>query len=461
MALAFARVVHLYTAALAVLQPAFAFDDTPPSRSIFRRAVSALVFDPALLALVPHAALGTVSSIADLPLYALLLASAAYPLLYARDLTSEAAYLELMRPFALWRVQPCATTPLQTLEALIGRCFGVLATTNGTFTGIDLTHLSRIERRAGYADLGVRIHLSPSDGRVVACELPGGVHAAPDDELAVRQCTSALLTSTMIEHHLAQIHLALSDRTCTHLLSVPKSHPVRRLLLPLANHAFFANETGVPFLLGPRGFCVWTNFTQSGVLDLAAHATRTLDPAWLLLGHAGECGEVAVQMHAWRACVRAHVRAFLHLHPAIERDRHAVAFARSFVSPSLPTPTVEDACTMALLVPVAHEIFSNPWSSTFVTNPFTAASFVWRDAPSTAPLLSHLPTLAEQIFVNATRHSTMREATRLDSPVWIDRCCATVEERAAYADFARSIAALNIPPDAVLNPANISSSVSY
>jgi hypothetical protein len=458
--LAFARAVHLYSAALLVLQPTFAFDDTPPSRSIFRRAVSALVLDPALLALVPHAALGTVSSLADLPLYAFQLADAAYPLLYDRDLMSEAAYLKLMRPFALWRVQPCATTPLQTLEVQIDRCFGGLATTNGTFTGIDLTHLSRFERRAGYADLGVRIHLRPSDGRIVACELPDGVRAAPSDDRAVRRCTTALLTSVTIEAHFAQSHFALSDRICTHLLSVPKTHPVRRLLVPLTNHAFFVSETGVPFLLGPRGFCAWTNFTQRGVLDLVAHATRALDAAWLLLGHAGECGAVAGHMHAWRACVRVHVRAFLALHPAIERDRHAAAFARTFASPSLPVPTIEDACTMSLLVPVVHELLSNPWSSAFVTNPF-AASYVWRDAPSASPLAAHLPTLAEQIRVNSTKFSTMREGTRLDSPEWIDRCCATVEERAVYADFVRSVAALDIPPDAVLHPSNISSSVSF
>jgi hypothetical protein len=96
-------------------------------------------------------------------------------------------------------------------------------------------------------------------------------------------------------------------------------------------------------------------------------------------------------------------------------------------------------------------------------NPF-AASFVWRensDCRATTELAAHLPTLAEQIRVNGVALSTMREATRLDSPHWIDRCCVTKKERAAYSAFLRAVAALDIPPDAVLCPCNVSSSVSY
>ena len=360
-----------------------------------------------------------------------------------------------MRPFVLWRVAPCTTTPLQTLELLVDRCFGVLATTSDAFSGIDLTHLSRFERRVGYADLGVRIHLA--DGRVAAVDVPdassGSRRAALDDDRAIRQCTTALLTSATVEAHLAHTHLALSD--------VPNPHAVRRLLLPLTNKPFLGNETAVPFLLGPRGFCAWTNFTQRGILDLVAHATASLDPSWLLLGHAGECGSAAAHMQAWRACVRAHVRAFLALHPGIERDRDAASFVAAFRAfPRIHERTLEGVCTMALLVSVAHESFSNPWSAPYVTNPFTA-SYVWRDAPAAAPLASHLPTLAEQLRVNATKFSSMREAARIDAPAWVERCCVTADERAAYAAFQRSVAALDIPPDAVLHPTNISSSVSY
>jgi hypothetical protein len=279
------------------------------------------------------------------------------------------------------------------------------------------------------------------------------------DERAIRMCTTALLTSATIEAHLAHVHLALSDRVCTLVRSaLPRAHAVRRLLLPLSNRPFFGNETAVPFLLGPRGFCAWTNFTQRGVLGLVAHATRTLDPAWLLLGHEGESGEAAAHMQAWRACVRAHVRAFLSLHPAIERDHHAAAFVAAFTRER--HSTLEDVCTMALMIPVVHEVFSNPWSEPYVMNPFTA-SYIWRAGPIDNPLEAHLPTLAEQLRVNYSRFSTMREAVRADSPVWIDRCCVTTDERAAYASFALSIAKLNIAHDAVLHFTNISSSVSY
>jgi hypothetical protein len=467
--LALARAVHLYTAAIGVLlPPSSPFDDDPPSRSFCRRAVSALFFDPALLALVPHSALGTVSSLAHLPVYAAVLPNMVYPLLYATDLTSEAAYLELMHPFVLWRVAPCATTPLQTLETLIDRCFGVLATTSDAFTGIDLTHLSRFERRVGYADLGVRIHLA--EGRVAAVDVPdaasslGSRRAALDDDRAIRRCTSALLTSATVEMHLASIHLALSDRICTLLRAVPKSHAVRRLLLPLTNSPFLTNELAVSFLIGPRGVCDWTNFTQRGVLDIAAHATANLDPSWLLLGHAGECGSVAAHMQAWRASVRAHVRAFLHLHPSIDHDTHAAsfvaAFARAFPRLQKRHTTLEDACTMALLVPVSHEPFSNPLLAVIISNPF-GASFIWRDAPTAAPLASHLPTLAAQLRVNAVFAVTMLETARIDNPAWVELCCVTADERAAYAAFQRSVAALDIPSDAVLHPTNISSSVSY
>ena len=501
MELAFARAVHLYTAALGVTSPAPTFDDSPPSRSFFHRAVAAMLFDPKLLALVPHARLGTVSSLTDLPGYALFLANAAYPLLYNVQIESEAEYLDAMRNFPLWRVAPCTTNARQTLDALIDRCAGILATTppsTGTADAgcsagdatqsaciIDLTHLSRFERREGYADLGVRIFLDADvDGRarVVACDVPaeergtggcsGGLVRRTDD-LAIRRCTTALMTSATIEVHLAQIHLAMSDAICTLIHThLPTRHAARRLLLPLTNRAFFANETAVPFLLGPNGVCAWTNFTQRGVLGLVAHATSKLDPAWLLFGHAGERGSAARHFALWRECVRAHVRAFLALHPAIERDFASTSFVRAFASlfPRLCNPTLEDACTLALLVPVAHELFANPWVATLFTNPFTA-SFVWREGhrkgaslscnKGGASLAEHMPTLAEQFRVNSTASSTMREATRVDSPAWIDRCCVTKRERAAYAEFVRSVAALDIPPDAVLFPCNVSSSVSY
>ncbi len=104
---------------------------------------------------------------------------------------------------------------------------------------------------------------------------------------------------------------------------------------------------------------------------------------------------------------------------------------------------------------------SDLWSATYVTNPFTP-SLIWRDASSgREPLASHLPTLAEQLRVNAASFSTMREAVRIDSPEWVERCCVTADERASYAAFQRSVAALDIPSDAVLHPTNISSSVSY
>ena len=493
MTLAFARAVHLYNAALAAIQPAPTFDDSPPSRSFFHRAVAAMLFDPKLIALVPHARLGTVSSIADLPVYALGLANAAYPLLYYAQIESEAAYLDAMRNFPLWRVNPCTTNARQTLDALVDRCLGILATSTGPADAssagdtpqaacIDLTHLSRFERREGYADLGVRIFLDADiDGRarVVACDVPdddcsscgcsGGLVRRTDD-LAIRRCTTALLTSATIEVHAAQIHLAMSDAICTLIHThLPTRHAARRLLLPLTTRAFFANEAAVPFLLGPNGLCAWTNFTQRGVLGLVAHATSKLDPAWLLLGHEGERGSAAKHFALWRGCIRAHVRAFLALHPAIERDFASTSFVRAFASlfPRLRDPTLEDACTLALLVPVAHELFSNPWTSALVTNPF-AASLVWREGQPEgascnkgASLAEHMPTLAEQLRVNSTASSTMREATRVDSPEWIDRCCVTKRERAAYAAFVRSVGALDIPPDAVLFPCNVSSSVSY
>jgi hypothetical protein len=499
--LAFARAVHLYTAALAVASPAptvFKNEadeadeaveaDAAPSRSFLHRAVSAMLFDPKLLALVPHARLGTVSSLEHLPVYALGLANAVYPLLYNTPIESEAEYLDAMRNFPLWRVAPCATTPRQTLDALIDKCFGVLAHAekadplsrtlgeSGYAARLDLTHISRFERREGYADLGVRIFLD-SSARVVACDIPtsdGGLVRRTDD-LAFRRCITALITSATIEVHAAQVHFALSDEICTlahtHL---PRGHAVRRLLLPLTNNAFFANETGVPFLLGTNGFCAWTNFTHRGVLGLAAHAKSKLDPEWLLFGHDGECGSAARHLELWRTCVRAHVAAFLALHPAIERDAATAAFLGAFAC-SFPLllrarrragragPTLEDICTMALLVPVVHELLSNPWTSTLYMNPF-AASFVWRentDCRATTQLKAHLPTLAEQIRVNGAALSTMREATRLDSAHWIDRCCVTKKERAAYSAFLRAVAALDIPPDAVLCPCNVSSSVSY
>jgi hypothetical protein len=509
--LAFARAVHLYTAALTVASPAPTVfkneaddaDDadaaySAPSRSFLHRAVSALLFDPKLLALIPHARLGTVSSLEHLPGYALGLANAVYPLLYNTPIQSEAEYLDAMRNFPLWRVAPCATTPRQTLDALIDKCFGMLASAekadllsrtlgeSGYAACLDLTHLSRFERREGYADLGVRIFLDGS-ARVVACDVPADDRSGHSghrgsssalvrrtDDLALRRCTTALSTSATIEVHLAQVHFALSDEICTLIHThLPRDHAVRRLLLPLTNNAFFANEVGVPSLLGTKGVCAWTNFTQGGVLDLAAHAKSKLDPEWLLFGHEGECGSAARHLGLWRTCVRAHVAAFLALHPAIESDAATSAFVRAFAS-SFPLshrarrragragPTLEEICTMALLVPVVHELFSNPWNATLVMNPFTA-SFVWREKTDccATPLAEYLPTLAEQIRVNGVASSTMREATRLDSHKWIDRCCVSKKERAAYSAFLRAVAALDIPPDAVLCPSNVSSSVSY
>jgi hypothetical protein len=49
----------------------------------------------------------------------------------------------------------------------------------------------------------------------------------------------------------------------------------------------------------------------------------------------------------------------------------------------------------------------------------------------------------------------------LTSPSGSSDAASPLDERRVYAEFQRSVAALGIPPDAVLHPTNISSSVSY
>lgn len=293
------------------------------------------------------------------------------------------------------------------------------------------------------------------------CEINGQRRT---DDLAIRECITAISTIITIEKHLFQIHILFTDKFNVLLNGIEKTHPIYRLLIPIANDVYSATESAAIVLLGQTGFCYWFNFTRKGLIqyhDFTRKNFKIRD----LLAEKQFPGNSAIHkhQHLWFDCIHSFVKDFLSIQNNPDYDNFIgllrINYDEIYDSSISQFQNVVYICTMIIYSNIIHECYSNSKLSKLSMNPY-AISTTWKQNDST-DVNDKINNLGEQTEVNFIAYTTGLEAVRLDDTRWINLCCVNDAETKIYLDFINNISKLEIPEDAILHPKNISSSISY
>jgi hypothetical protein len=343
---------------------------------------------------------------------------------------------------------------------------------------IDTRYLTKFETRNGYSDLDIIIYLD-NCLHFDYCIIKGQTNDKRKDDLAIRECITAIFTIITIEKHLFNIHFLLSDQFNTLLNTITdKTNPIYRILIPITYKPFGVNEAASIVLLGHTGVCSWFNFTRKGLTQYYNYAKDNLKIRDFLVPSKFK-GDSSINQHQnmWYDCIHNFVKEFM-----AENIRNNNKFLSSDDKTSndfinlLKTNYVDiynekttklsniiDICTMIIYFNIVHEIYSNSKSSKLSMNPFTIST-TWKHNDS-KEIVDKINNLGEQTLVNFIAYITSLEAIRLDDERWVDMCCTiqNQNETQIYQNFRTAISELGkiIPLDAILHPNNISSSVSY
>ena len=330
---------------------------------------------------------------------------------------------------------------------------------------IDARYLQQFEIRPHYSPLDVMVVLN-GDLHFDHCRISG---VKRTDDLAIRECITTVFTMATLDRHLFTIHLLISDQFNMILASsLPPTHPMYRLLMPIAHSPYKVNESASISLLGETGFCQWFNFTRKGIGQYFAHVKRTFRIRDVVIPNRRLHGLSTVHKHSiiWYRRIQRFVSQFLAIQTAesLECDdflHQLTATYHGIVDESKSKiVNIRDICTMMIYAcSIQHELYSNPTFSKLSTNPF-CLSTTWKQSDDTA-LTDKINNLGEQLEVNFIATVTANEGIRLDDERWVDMCCVSHAEKRIYKAFHNSIAMLDIPEDAILHPKNISSSVRY
>jgi hypothetical protein len=151
----------------------------------------------------------------------------------------------------------------------------------------DVRPLSKAERYAGLAAVGVRVGLAIDERgpRPLWIELEDGTRVTPTDGAAWERArliaSAGLQTYTVFVKHLVHLHFCAAQplAVLVHNL-LPWEHPLARLLFPHTAGSLLVNWRANRSLLGPHGAVQAAySYTWSGVKDLFHHALTTFDYA--------------------------------------------------------------------------------------------------------------------------------------------------------------------------------------
>lgn len=181
------------------------YDNTQPSKS-FEKRVFSLVFHDSMLSLIPHTANGTMYDFKTTRLYILFTIMGRYWPTSGYQFVSELDYVDTMKSVQ-FQVEPSWLSQRQLLNDLLANYIGYgLITKAKCKYVIDTRYLKQFEVRDGYSRLDCLIVLD-EHMRFHYCKINGRKRV---DDLAIRECMTAIATIITLEKHLFQIHLWLA-----------------------------------------------------------------------------------------------------------------------------------------------------------------------------------------------------------------------------------------------------------
>jgi hypothetical protein len=449
----FARLLKSYNENFIVTDPVY--DNTQPSRSIVKDLLMRFYFTD-MLKLVPHTVNGIVSDIVGLnparqSIYNVLVGQWWTQSQY--KFVNEQDYITTMKS-ANFQMEPYKLSQKQLFNDFLNNYIGYGLVKKNK---IDTRYLQQFEIRDGYSKLDTVVYLDDKM-QFDYCKINGQKRT---DELAIRECITAIINVVAIEKHLFQIHFLVADKLNILLDTLDKSNPVYRILIPITNDPYTINEFASNSLLGPRGVCSWFNFTQKGLKQYFEYVKENfLIRDFLIPKQLSGKSAIHKHQHLWFNCFRKFVSEFL---SNVDCDDFIELLKNNYKGIYQPNKSklenMIDICTMSLYSNIIHEMYSNSKLSKMTMNPYTLST-TWKQNDS-AHVSDKINNLGEQTQSNIIAYATSLEAIRLDDERWIKMCCVNDKEIKIYQKFRKAISQLDIPEDAILHPKNISSSISY
>jgi hypothetical protein len=453
----FKQLLRLYDATFIVLDPVY--DNTQPSKST-EKTIFNIIFQDSMLKLVPHTVDGTmldfkstVKTMVNVVVGRLLPIS-------TYKFVNELDYINIMKSVD-FKVEPRTLSSRQLFNSQLDIYYGYgLVSKKENKYVIDTQYLKTFEIRKGYSNLDCIVYLNDKL-QFEYCEINGVKRL---DDLAIRECITAMTTIGTIEKHLFEIHLLISDKFNSFLNQMNKSNTIYRLLIPVTNDPYSINEFGSISLLGKRGICSFYNLTRKGLKQYYKYTKQNFKIRDLLIPKdiKGD-STIHAHQHLWFNCIRNFVSEFLSIQPDLQcndfLDVLKDSYSGIYDETKSKLENVIDICAMMLYSNIMHECYSNSSRNKLVMNPYIVSS-TWKKNNS-SNVSDKINTLSEQITINLLAYATSLEAIRMDDKRWINICCVNKEEKRIYKKYRNSISKLDIHENAILHPKNISSSVSY
>ena len=370
----FGRLLKLYNENFIITEPVY--DNTQPSYSIEKYIVKFVFYDR-MLKLVPHEANGIIAdNPSKLALFSIVgrkWTQSAYKFVNEQD------YITTMKSVN-FPTEQYKGSQQQLFATVTDVCIGYGLVKNNK---IDTRYLQQFEIRDGYSKLDTVVYLN-DNMQLDYCKINGKKRT---DELAIRECITAIATIVTIEQHLFKIHFLVADKFNVLLNTLDKSNPMYRILIPTTNEPYSANDVASIALLGETGFCNWFNLTRKGLTQYYEYVKENFFIRDLLIPQqlSGK-STIHKRQHLWFNCIRKFVSEFLYIQPEIDCDDFIELLKNNYTGIYEPKKSklenMIDICTMGLYSNVIHESYSNAMLSKFTMNPYTLST-TWKQNDST------------------------------------------------------------------------------
>ena len=254
----FKQLLSFYNANFIVLDPVY--DNTQPSKST-EKTIFNIIFQDSMLKLVPHTVYGTMLDFKSIIKTMVNIIVGRFMPISTYKFVNELDYINTMKSVD-FKVEPSTLSSRQLFNSQLDIYYGYgLVSKKGNKYVIDTQYLKTFEIRKGYTNLDCIVYLNDKL-QFEYCEINGVKRL---DDLAIRECITAMTMIGTIEKHLFEIHFLISDKFNSFLNKMNKSNPIYRVLIPMTNDPYSINETVSIALFGKSGLCSYYNLTIKGL----------------------------------------------------------------------------------------------------------------------------------------------------------------------------------------------------